>query len=82
MHQRQSKQNASLTPSEVESYCSIDDKGMHLLTQAISKLGLSARSYQRILKVARTIADLAGRDGIASMHVAEAIGYRRVLSHG
>jgi magnesium chelatase family protein len=50
-----------------------------VLQRAIAKLGLSARSYHRTLKVARSIADLAGAERIASAHVAEALGYRRRL---
>jgi magnesium chelatase family protein len=76
---RQDKTNALLEAREAEQHCAPDANGMMLLQQAISKLGLSARSYHRILKVARTIADLAGAERVAGMHVAEAIGYRREL---
>ena len=74
---RQGKENARLTTREIDSYCAPDGKGAALLQQAISRLGLSARAYHRILKVARTIADLAGVERVSDAHVAEAIQYRR-----
>jgi magnesium chelatase family protein len=75
---RQEKTNAKLAPREVDSYCKPDTAGAALLTRAIERLGLSARGYHRILKVARTIADLASADTIASTHIAEAIQYRKL----
>jgi magnesium chelatase family protein len=74
---RQGKPNAMLSSSEVERHCALDANGMAVLQRAIAKLGLSARSYHRTLKVARSIADLAGAEDIQSAHVAEALGYRR-----
>lgn len=59
-------------------YCGIDRDGENLLKQAIARLSLSARSYHRVLRVARSIADLKGRGGIASAHIPEAIQYRRL----
>ena len=76
---RQGKPNAMLTSREVDQHCALDANGLLILKRAISKLGLSARSYHRTLKVARSIADLAGAEDIASAHVAEALGYRRRL---
>ena len=78
-HARQGKSNAELTPKEVERNCRTDAAGETLLKQAISRLGLSARAYHRVLKLARTIADLAAAETIAASHIAEAIGYRRQL---
>ena len=75
--ERQHKPNARLGPREVDAYCAPDASGAELLAQAMAKLSLSARAYHRILKVARTIADLAECDGIAASHVAEAVAYRR-----
>ncbi len=76
---RQRKPNVELGTKEVERHCRADGAGETLLKQAISRLGLSARAYHRVLKLARTIADLAGDQTIAAVHVAEAIGYRRRL---
>jgi magnesium chelatase family protein len=74
---RQGKPNARLSSQEIDLYCQPDDAGMALLRQAISRLDLSARAYHRILKMARTIADLAGVSQIAPAHIAEAVQYRR-----
>ncbi len=61
---------------EIREFCQADKSGEDLLKQAITKLGLSARAYDRILKVARTIADLSGNRDIMPEHIAEAIQYR------
>ncbi|OIQ83894.1 competence protein ComM [mine drainage metagenome] len=76
-HVRQGRPNAQLGTQEIESHCTPDEAGAALLKQAISRLNLSARAYHRILKVARTIADLAHNDTINARHIAEAIQYRR-----
>ncbi|MDP2829424.1 MAG: YifB family Mg chelatase-like AAA ATPase [Sulfuricellaceae bacterium] len=76
---RQGKPNALLNTHEVDQYCQPDDSAVALLRQAISRLDLSARAYHRILKTARTIADLANQDQITSAHIAEAVQYRRGL---
>lgn len=68
--------NAQLKPRLLKRYCGLDRTGQDLLEQALTKLGLSARAHGRILRVARTIADLAGSDRIESEHLAEAIQYR------
>lgn len=68
--------NAQMSANMVRKICVIDDVGRGLIKQAMEKLGLSARAYDRILKVARTIADLAGSENIEMEHLAEAIHYR------
>jgi len=74
---RQGKPNARLGPRDLEAHCAPDAAGAALLAQAVARLSLSARAYHRILKVARTIADLGGAGAIGAAHVAEAVGYRR-----
>jgi magnesium chelatase family protein len=75
---RQGGPNARLDPAGIDTHCAADAAGESLLRQAIDRLALSARAFHRVRKVARTIADLAGSDGIRSAHVAEAIQYRRL----
>jgi magnesium chelatase family protein len=62
--------------NEIREFCRLDDRGAELIKLAITKLGLSARAYDRILKVARTIADCAASEPIRPEHVSEAIQYR------
>jgi magnesium chelatase family protein len=68
--------NAQMGAQDVQSYCNVDEAGMNLLRTATDRLGLSARGYTRVLKVARTVADLDGRSQIRPEHVSEAIQYR------
>jgi magnesium chelatase family protein len=65
-----------MTSKLMRQYCKIDEAGSSLLKNAMERLGLSARAYDRILKVSRTIADLTGCDNIKTEHLAEAIQYR------
>ncbi|CAK0775654.1 putative magnesium chelatase YifB [Gammaproteobacteria bacterium] len=75
---RQGRSNHLLAPRSIENHCRVDDAGKKLLQQAISRLGLSARAYHRVLKVARTIADLGGAETVGLAHLSEAISYRRL----
>ena len=68
--------NAAMTPRMIRKHCQIDSHSEHLLEQAMIRQGLSARAYDRILKVSRTIADLENCEMIGSSHVSEAVGYR------
>jgi magnesium chelatase family protein len=68
--------NADMRPAEVRLYCQLDDASTSLMRTAMSQLQLSARAFHRVLKLARTIADLAGSEAIAPAHLAEAIQYR------
>ena len=68
--------NAQMSSRDIRTYCQLDTAGEKLLENAMQRLGLSARAYTRILKVARTIADLAGEDHITGAHIAQAIQYR------
>ena len=75
--QRQGRLNGQLTNPQIEQYCAIDTEGEKLLMQSIDKLKLTARSYHKLLKLARTIADMEEIDQITRPHLAEAISYRR-----
>jgi len=70
--------NARMGPEEMRQFCQLDDACADLMKRAFDALGLTARSYDRILRVARTIADLEGSQQIRPQHIAEAIRYRRV----
>jgi magnesium chelatase family protein len=77
--ERQGAPNSRLDAGRVDALCAPDAEGRALLAHAIARLNLSARGYHRVLKVARTIADLAGAERVGAPHLAEAIQYRRGL---
>jgi len=79
--QRQGCSNAELKQSQIDAFCALDEADTQLLHQAINKLGLSTRAYHRIIKLARSIADLAASETITTGHLTEAIGYRRLDRH-
>jgi magnesium chelatase family protein len=68
--------NAHMTARDLRRYCPLSDSVERLLREAVGRLGLSARAYHRVLKIARTIADLAGADELSTTHISEAIQYR------
>lgn len=74
--------NAQMSKNQLEEYCFIDQAGKNLLKTAMERLNLSARAYDRILKVSRTVADLAGSEKIRPEHLAEAIQYRSLDRDG
>jgi len=74
--------NADMHVGEIRQYCRLDGQGQSLMRAAMTQLNLSARAYHRILKWARTIADLAGSEEIQSAHLAEALQYRPKLMMG
>ncbi len=74
--------NAQMSSRMLHTYCTVDDEGQELLKNAMEKLGLSARAYDRILKVARTIADLDNEENINNEHLSEAIQYRSLDRDG
>jgi magnesium chelatase family protein len=71
--------NADMRVGEIRQFCKVGDEGQRLMRAAMTQLNLSARAYHRILKLARTIADLAGSEEIQSVHLAEALQYRPKL---
>ena len=74
--------NADMRIGEIREFCQLQDEGQSLMRAAMSQLQLSARAYHRILKLARTIADLAGSEDIQSVHLAEALQYRPKVMTG
>ncbi|HEX7122511.1 MAG TPA: magnesium chelatase, partial [Gemmatimonadaceae bacterium] len=74
--------NAHMAPRDIRAHCRVSDGADALLRTAITRLGLSARAYHRILKIARTIADLAGAASLEPPHVSEAIQYRSLDRRG
>jgi magnesium chelatase family protein len=71
--------NSDMRPAEVRKYCQLDTTSQSLMRSAMSQMQLSARAYHRVLKLSRTIADLAGESEIATQHLAEALQYRPKL---
>ena len=74
--------NADMHLAEIRKFCKLQDEGQSLMRSAMNQLNLSARAYHRILKLARTIADLAGSEEIRSSHLAEALQYRPKIMVG
>ncbi|HEY9119878.1 MAG TPA: ATP-dependent protease, partial [Marinobacter sp.] len=70
--------NSALGGSELHDYCRVDPDGETMLSAAMERLGLSARALHRILRVARTLADLEGQERIGNGHLVEALGYRKL----
>ncbi|HDD55552.1 MAG TPA: ATP-binding protein [Chloroflexi bacterium] len=68
--------NGDMIPHEIRQFCSLDQESLNLMRNALQQLGLSARAYHRVLKLSRTIADLAGAEDIATVHLAEALQYQ------
>ncbi|GAG27620.1 unnamed protein product, partial [marine sediment metagenome] len=75
-HKTKIHTNAMMNSRQIRRFCQIDDKSNSLLEMAMEKFALSARALSRILKISRTIADLAGSQDIEQIHIAEAIQYR------
>ena len=74
--------NADMRPAEVRKFCELDAASTSLMKSAMSQMQLSARAYHRVLKLARTIADLAGCERIGASHLAEALQYRPRMNVG
>ena len=77
-HNDSTRTNARMTLQEIEKYCALNRGCQNMMEEAFRRMDLSARAYQRLRKVARTIADLDGSDEIQEKHLAEAIRYRRL----
>ncbi len=76
------KLNAAMTPRQIARYCALEPSGVAILKRAVDRLGLSARAFHRILKVSRTIADLAETETIEPPHLQEAVVYRASGENG
>ncbi|HYD91154.1 MAG TPA: magnesium chelatase, partial [Flavobacterium sp.] len=74
--------NAQMNTKQIREYCALDDTSLQLLKTAMERLNLSARAYDRILKVSRTIADLDGAENVGAQHISEAIQYRSLDREG
>ncbi len=74
--------NAQMSPKQMRQHCRLDNASQEMLRLAVDRLGLSARAYDRILKVARTVADLDGKESIQARHLSEAIQYRTLDRRG
>ena len=74
--------NAQMSPQDLNTFCDLNEAGANLLKTAMQKLNLSARAYDRIIKVARTIADLDGAERVEANHIGEAIQYRTLDKEG
>lgn len=81
-HLKNTHYNAQIGPKQLDEFCELDETGKKLIKSAMEKLNLSARAYDRILRVARTIADLEESEGLKSSHIAEAIQYRSLDREG
>lgn len=78
---RQGCLNGDLSPKQIQEYVPIDQQGLVLLKNAVERMGISARSYHRILRVARTLADMSDSSDVLQTHLAEALSYRSFDRH-